>query len=133
MNVIFDETYTSSDETQTSRNIWYGYADFSIDSISKEINSNDNLLDYLCKIITYDLSNSIPPRPTLTNWYFYGNKTTKDAIGDRIRPTIMVREKSGTFIVNFTISDFDFAMNIDLILSFKEALEHRLNDGKTLH
>jgi hypothetical protein len=31
MKVLFDETHTSNDGKRISRNIWYGYADISID------------------------------------------------------------------------------------------------------
>ncbi|WP_042458770.1 hypothetical protein [Neobacillus dielmonensis] len=64
--------------------------------------------------------------PTKSNWYFYGRAVTKDAIGDNIRPTIMVREKSGKFTTNFNISDHDFAVNIDAILVFKADFKKRL-------
>ena len=64
--------------------------------------------------------------PTETNWYFYGSAVNQDAIGESVRSTIMVRERAGEFITNFSISDHDFAVNIDTILSFKRELENRL-------
>ena len=80
----------------------------------------------LCELIKNDLSKNAANAPTETNWYFYGSAVTKDAIGDNIRPTIMVRERSDEFITNFNISDHDFAVNIDAILLFKADFEKRL-------
>ena len=127
MKILFDETFTSTDGKQTSRNIWYGYAEISVDGeYGKNIELTNNLMDSLCEIIKNDLSKNTSDTPTETNWYFYGSTVTQDAIGDKIRPTIMVREKSGEFITNFNISDHDFAVNIDAILLFKQDFEKRL-------
>ena len=126
MKVLFDETFPSNDGKRTSRNIWYGYADISVDGeYGKDIRLTDDFKDHLCEIVKNDLSQN--NTSTETNWYFYGSAVTQDAIGDSIRPTIMIRERSGTFITNFNISDHDFAVNIDAILSFKDDLEKRLN------
>ncbi len=81
----------------------------------------------LCGIIENDLSGDAANAPTETNWYFYGDAVVQDAIGDNIRSTIMVRERSGVFVTNFNISDHDFAVNIDAILSFKADFEKRLS------
>jgi hypothetical protein len=127
MKILFDETYTSDDGKYSSRNIWYGYADISVDGQhGKTIKLNEDFMVQLCELVKNDLSNNTENVPTQTNWYFYGSAVTKDAIGDNIRPTIMVREKSGEFITNFNISDHDFAVNIDAILLFKADFEKRL-------
>ncbi|MDR1544780.1 MAG: hypothetical protein LBS50_10335 [Prevotellaceae bacterium] len=127
MKVLFDETYVSNDEKRTSRNIWYGYADMSVDGeYGKVICLNEDLMCSLCEIVKNDISINDTPIPAETNWYFYGNAVTQDAIGDNIRPTIMVRERDGEFITNFNISDHDFAVNIDAILLFKKDFENRL-------
>jgi hypothetical protein len=127
MKVLFDETYASNDGKQSSRNIWYGYANITVEGeYGKVISLNEDLMDHLYEIVKNDLSKNNPHTPTETNWYFYGDSVTQDAIGDNIRPTIMVREKSGEFITNFNISDHDFAVNIDAILSFKKDFEKRL-------
>ena len=127
MEMLFDETYTSSDGELASRNIWYGYAEILVDGeYGKDIFLNEGLMDTLCKIVKKDLSAKVSPTPTETNWYFYGSAVTQDAIGDSIRPTIMVRHRAGEFISNFCISDHDFAVNIDAILSFKGDFENRL-------
>jgi len=125
MKILFDETYDSNDGKQTSRNIWYGYADIYVDSeYGKDIRLNESLMNNLCEIIKNDLSKNAAP--TETNWYFYGSAVNQDAIGDNIRPSIMIRERSGDFITNFNISDQDFAVNIDAILLFKADFEKRL-------
>ena len=123
MKILFDETYTSNDGKRISRNIWYGYADISVDGeYGKNINLNEDFMDNLCEIIKNDLSKNAANKPTETNWYIYGSA----AIEDNIRPTIMVRERSDEFITNFNISDHDFAVNIDAILLFKADFEKRL-------
>ena len=123
---LFDETYSSNDEKQRSRNIWYGYLDISIDGeYGKVIKLDDFIMNTLCEIIKNDLLTS-DNTPDETNWYFYGSTVTQDAIGDNIRPSIMVREKNKEFIINFNISDCDFALKIDAILSFKTKFEKRL-------
>lgn len=127
MKILFDETYTSDDGKYSSRNIWYGYADISVDGQhGKTIKLNEDFMVHLCDLVKNDLSKNAENVPTQTNWYFYGSAVTKDAIGDNIRPTIMVREKSGQFTTNFNISDHDFAVNIDAILLFKADFEKRL-------
>ncbi|EKN70944.1 hypothetical protein BABA_03744 [Neobacillus bataviensis LMG 21833] len=127
MKILFDETFTSSDGNRRSRNIWYGYADISVDGEhGKSMKLTEDFMDYLCEIIINDLSKNAANAPTETNWYFYGSTITQDAIGDKIRPTIMVRERSNEFLTNFNISDHDFAVNFDAILSFKADFEKRL-------
>ncbi|WP_276929523.1 hypothetical protein [Herbinix luporum] len=127
MKILFDETYTSNDGKRASRNIWYGDADISVDGVyGKTINLNEDFMNNLCEIIKSDLSKNAANAPTETNWYFYGSGVTKDSIGDNIRPTIMVRERSDKFITNINISDHDFSVNIDAILLFKTDFEKRL-------
>ena len=125
---LFDETYSSNDGKQKSRNIWYGYFDISVDGeYGKVIRLDDHIMDTLCGIIKNDLlaNNNTPDK---TNWYFYGSVVTQDAIGENIRSSIMVRERNGEFVTNFNISDCDFALNIDAILSFKTKFEKRLTE-----
>ncbi|MDR1553276.1 MAG: hypothetical protein LBS69_07435 [Prevotellaceae bacterium] len=127
MKVLFDETYTSNDGKRASRNIWYGYADMSVDGEYGKVTSfNEDLMCLLCETVKNDLSMNDTNIPIETNWYFYGNAVTQDAIGNSIRPTVMVRERAGEFITNFNISDHDFAVNIDAILLFKKDFEKRL-------
>ena len=127
MKILFDETYASTDGERSSRNIWYGYADISAaGEYGMSIQLNDDFMNELHELIRNDLSKNAANAPTETNWYFYGSTVTQDAIGDKIRPTIMVRERSGEFITNFNISDHDFAVNIDAILLFKADFEKRL-------
>lgn len=128
MEVLFDETYTCPGVPIVSRNIWYGFADVYVDEeYGKDIQLGEDLMEELRSIIKNNLSETFTPAPTETHWYFYGKETAQDAIGDNIRPTIMVREKDGLFTINFNISDHDFAVNIDKILLFKENLEKCLS------
>ena len=62
--------YTSNDGKRTSRNIWYGDADISVDGeYGKNINLNEDFMDNLCEIIKNDLSKNAANEPTETNWY----------------------------------------------------------------
>ncbi|MFD1928861.1 hypothetical protein ACFSFY_12540 [Sporosarcina siberiensis] len=127
MKILFDETHTSNDGKHSSRNIWYGYADISVDGeYGKTLELSEDFMDNLCELIKKDLSTNKADSPTETNWYFYGSTVTQDAIGDTIRPTIMVRERSNEFVTNMNISDYDFAVNMDAILLFKGNFEKRL-------
>ena len=131
MELLYDETYTSSDGLQKSRNIWYGSADIIADGEhGPVIKLNDNLRDAMCKTIKNDLSRNVGDCPTETNWYFYGRGITKEAVGSNILPAIMVRKKAGEFIVNFSLTDYDFAMSIDKVISFKNDFTHCLSAQK---
>ena len=128
MKKLFDETYPSSDGSRKSRNIWYGYIDISVDGEFGKVTKLDDLvMDTLTEIIKNDLS-MIENAADETNWYFYGSEITQDAIGENIRPSIMVREKNKNFITHFNISDCDFALGIEAILSFKSKFEKRLGE-----
>jgi len=128
MQKLYDETYTSADGLSRSRNIWYGSADMTVKGeYAMVIKLDDDLRDMLCKTIKNDLSSDTDVPPTETNWYFYGSGVTADDIGSNILPAIMVRERENEFITNFSISDHDFALNIDRILEFKSDFENHLN------
>lgn len=127
MKALFDETFTTEDRSRASRNLWYGYLEMSADGeYGRDIWLTDSLLETLCETVKRDLSESKMPLPTETNWYFYGDAVTEDAIGDSIRPTLMIREKNGDFLVHINMSDHDFAVNIDAILLFQTVLQKRL-------
>lgn len=127
VEILFDETFAAGDGSRASRNIWYGYLGLSVDGeYGKDIRLTGDLMDTLCDAIRENLSGAKTPAPTETNWYFYGDAVAKDAIGDDIRPTIMVRAKDGAFLVHINLSDHDFAVHIDAVQSFQGALERRL-------
>ena len=65
MKILFDETYTSNDGKYTSRNIWYGYADISVeDQHGKTIKLNEDFMVQLCELIKNDLSKNAANVPT---------------------------------------------------------------------
>lgn len=129
MKKLFDETFSNEDHSQISRNIWYGYAELAVGGdYGKVLKLDEKVMDKLGRIIQSNLSEPSDPRPTETNWYFYGNTQTKDAINDSIRPSIMVREKESSFVVHCNFSDHDFAMNLDHILNFKNEFENYLSN-----
>ena len=129
MELLFDETYTSKDGQESSRNIWYGSVDFNKEGeYGAVLNLRDSLRDELCKKIKNDLSNNSGASPTETNWYFYGCGVGKEAVGkEAILPAIMVRNKVGKFVANISVCDYDFSVGIDAIISFKASLENSLN------
>ncbi|MDR2834515.1 MAG: hypothetical protein LBV67_12455 [Streptococcaceae bacterium] len=125
MEILFDETFQSPNGQKNSRNIWYGYLNMSTDGeFGKILKLDDELITLLVSKIHENLKED--KTATETNWYFYGDTTTKDAIGDVIRPTIMIRERNGVFVTNFVFADMDFALQLDKIMSFKIALESAL-------
>ena len=127
MQKLYDETYTSDDGLRRSRNIWYGSADMTTKGEhAMVIKLEDDLRDLLCKTIINDLASQANLPPTETNWYFYGIGVTADDIGGNLLPAIMIRERDDQFITNISISDHDFALNIDSILAFKIDLENDL-------
>ena len=131
MELLYDETYTSSDGKRTSRNIWYGNADMTFEGqYGKEIKLTNDLKADICNQIKNDLSNNQNKPVTETNWYFYGNGVTVDLIGSCILPAVMIRERNGEFICNISIRDHDFAVNLDTILAFKLDLTNYLMIGE---
>lgn len=129
MEKLFDETYAAEDNSVVSRNIWYGYVELYADGeYGKQIVLDDKIKELICGIIKNDISENISPSPTEINWYMYGKTVTTDAIDDSVRPTIMVRYKGDGFLVRCNMSDHDFAMNIDFVLSFEKDLEKTLGE-----
>ena len=127
MELLYDETYTSSDGLQTSRNIWYGSLDIvEAGAHGPVIKLCDGLRDFMCETIKNDIK-SVDVCPTETNWYFYGPGVTKEHVGGKNLPAIMVREKAGEFIVNISLTDYDFAMSIEKVVLFKKGLLHSLS------
>ena len=116
MKKLFDETHEYGTDDYR-RTLWYGYFDklFDIESI-----------DQYVQLIKNTEPEPLQKTITETHWIFYGAKPEEDAIGDKVRPTVMVRKKSGVFLVNCNLSDCDFAANLDTIYMFKKELEKKL-------
>lgn len=124
MEKLFDETFGTEDGSRTSRNIWYGYAELAVEGdFGNVLKLDERVMGELGQFIQNNLAETKASKSTETNWYFYGNTQTKDAIDDSIRPSIMVREKDGAFVVHCNFSDHDFANKLDHILDFKKAFE----------
>lgn len=114
-----------------SRNLWYGYLDLYTEGVyGKQIVLDDALIRLIAGIIKEDSSEKSDPPPTEINWYLYGKTKTEDAIGDEIRPNIMIRRRQNSVAVRCNMSDHDFAVNLDAILSFENSLEKVLADGE---
>lgn len=124
MKKLFDETFTDEEQKTSSRHLWYGYLDLYIEGeYGKQIVLDNKLIEIVYKLIKKDMQEKIEPLPTEVNWYLYGKTQTIDAIDDKIRPTIMLRYKDKKFLIRCNVSDHDFAMNIDDIISFEKRLE----------
>jgi len=85
------------------------------------------LIDELINTVKNDSAISLPRKVKETHWVIYGKDVSEDAIGDSVRPSLMIRKKDGNFISNCNISDCDFASSFDSINKFKAELEKRLN------
>lgn len=130
MDRLFDETFPSEDGSVVSRNLWYGYFELYVEGeYGKQIILNDELLMQISELVKGDSAEKVELSPTEINWYLYGDTKATDAIGDTIRPTIMIRRKQNGFVVRCNMSDHDFAVNIDTILAFEKNLENILMKG----
>lgn len=117
MEKLFDETF--SPDSKGCRTIWYGYFNGDL---------NDDLANEFINLIHKDLKT--PPEGydiASTNWVFYNEKVSKDAIGDAVRSSLMVRHLDGTYIANFNMTDYQFVTAYDVMESFKETLVEKLN------
>lgn len=122
--ILFDETYAAEEQSTISRNLWYGYfALYTDGEYGKQIVLNDELASAIAQIIKADIAGTADPKPTEINWYLYGEATTTDAIQDTVRPNIMIRYKEQGFLVRCNISDADFAISIDTVMSFEGKLQ----------
>ena len=130
MERLSEETHVSDNGRRISRNIWYGSADITAEGeYGLVIKLDTGLKGELCKVIKRDLAKSTEETPTETNWYFFGRGVSKDCIGTCILPAVMVRECAGKFVVNLSLSDYDFCECIDAVLLFKSDFEYCLNQN----
>ncbi len=133
MKRLFDETYGDS------RTIWYLFeeGDKSIHYIFNEpdeyggrmISHNDYsiLADSLIGLIADDLKNTLEKKPAETHWIFYSSRVDDDAIGDKVRFSILVKLKNGRYSCNINISDYLFATSFEEIIKIKDIIEASLN------
>ena len=126
MERLYDETYASKDGARTSRNIWYSQLDLTEKGeYGQVVKLDGDLLSAIALTVRNDLQQN-QESPSETNWYFYGKGVERESIGKCLLPAVMVREKQGGFLAHVSISDHDFALNIDKVVSFKNALESEL-------
>jgi len=136
---LFDETHKHN-EADSSRTIWYLFeeVDNSIHYIFSEpdeyggrmISSCDYsiLADSLKCMITDDLKSAFGEKSTETHWIFYSSRIDDDAIGDKVRFSILVRLKNGRYSCNINVSDYIFATSFDEIIKIKNIIEASLLD-----
>lgn len=138
MKRLFDETFEHKEE-HSSRTIWYLFEedDNSINYIFSEpdeyggrmiIPSDYSILaKYLKGLIEDDLKNVFEKKPTETNWIFYTSRVNDDAIGDKVRFSILVRLKNGRYSCNINVNDYIFVTSFDEIIKIKDIIETILN------
>lgn len=138
MKRLFDETFEHN-EADFSRTIWYLFeeGDNSIHYIFSEpdeyggrmISSSDYsiLSDSLKWLIDDDLKNTFERKPTETHWIFYSSRVNDDAIGDKVRFSILVRLKNGRYSCNINVNDYIFVTSFDEIIKIKNIIETSLN------
>lgn len=112
MEKLFDEVFMGEDFQ--CRTIWYGNVDVTFDS---------TLSNKIVDVVKSDMKEKEVGQ---TNWVFYAEKVTKDAIDDNVRQAIMIKEKNKIFYVNCNLSDYTFVVNFDTVKIFKELLEEKL-------
>ena len=132
MKRLYDETYGDS------RTIWYLFeeGDQSFHYIFSEpdeyggrtIRHDDYsvLADRLVGLIADDLKDT-QKKPLETDWIFYSSRVDEDAIGDKVRFSILVKLKNGRYFCNINISDYIFTTSFDEIIKIKEIIEASLN------
>ncbi|EAD0740631.1 TPA: hypothetical protein ACHVX6_002904 [Listeria monocytogenes] len=116
MKKLFDET--NEFEAKYYRTIWYGY-------INNEF--APELSDEIKQLIKRDLAEKTANPIEATHWVFYNETQAGDAIGDKVRSSIMVRYREEKFVVHYNVSDFQFVTVFDVVTAFKDQLEQALN------
>ena len=85
------------------------------------------MADRLKCLITDDLKNAFENKLNETHWIFYSNRVDNDAIGDKVRFTILIRLKNGKYYCNINVSDYIFATSSEEIIKIKNVIEASLN------
>lgn len=116
MKKLFDET--NEFEEKYYRTIWYGY-------IENEF--APELSDEIKQLVQNDLAEKTANPIEATHWVFYNETQAGDAIGDKVRSSIMVRHRDNKFVVHYNVSDFQFVTVFDATTAFKDQLEQDLN------
>ncbi|MBC1376761.1 hypothetical protein HCB45_11840 [Listeria sp. FSL L7-0091] len=116
MKKLFDET--NEFENKYYRTIWYGY-------IENEF--EPELSAMIKQLIQSDLAEKMANPIEATHWVFYSGTQAGDAIGDKVRSSIMVRRRDNEFVVHYNMSDFQFVTVFDVAINFKNQLEQDLN------
>lgn len=110
MKQLFDETFSKN------RTLWYGYF--------KDLEQAD-LIEKIKQIVQKDLET--PNQVEATSWIFYREDIQKDALGEQIRSSIMVRFADGQYETQYNMSDFEFVVQRSVISAWLDHLEKQLN------
>ncbi|MBC1450513.1 hypothetical protein HB804_13630 [Listeria welshimeri] len=98
---------------------WYGYID---NEFAPELS------DEIKQLIQSDVTEKTANPIEATHWVFYSETQAGDAIGDKVRSSIMVRHRDNKFVVHYNVSDFQFVTVFDVAIAFKDQLEQVLNE-----
>jgi hypothetical protein len=140
MKKLFDETheYSNSDFRRT---IWY-LSDESDNVIEAIFGTPDEyggrmiipsdykaMINVFGELIKSDVDKVTEQKPTETQWVFYSDQVSDDAIGDKVRFSIYIRLKEGKYECNINITDFIFAASFDEVIKIKNLTEQYLNSN----
>jgi hypothetical protein len=130
---LFDETY------EYNRTIWYLLEEDNnfINYIFSEPNEYGGrvitpsdysiLVDSLKGLMDDDLKENVEKEKMETHWIFYSSRIDDDAIGDKVRFSILVRLKEGIYSCNINVSDYLFSTSFDEIIKIRNIIEATLN------
>lgn len=138
MKKLFDETFEHN-EVDSGRTIWYlfGEEDQSIHSIFSEPDEYggrtikpvdySQLANCIKELIEEDIRNTSEKKATEIHWILYTSTMNEDAVGDKVRFSILIRLKDGIYSCNINISDYIFVTSFDEVVKIKDMIESSLN------
>ncbi|MDR0299979.1 MAG: hypothetical protein LBI13_07900 [Streptococcaceae bacterium] len=77
-------------------------------------------------LVQTDLSAQNDLKASETQWVFYSSLINGDAVGDKVRFTILLREKAGKFDCTINMSDYIFASSFEQVEKLKQAILQEL-------
>ncbi|NLM86189.1 MAG: hypothetical protein GX171_05790 [Clostridiales bacterium] len=139
MKKLYDETHPYA-ENDNRRSLWYDLdqadgLDFLFGPEEEYgvsfLQETDfaQLADTVLTCVKADLALPEAQGVTETHWVFYTQRVDGDAIGDKVRFTIMLRLKGRVVACDVMYSDFIFASDFLKIAQLKQALSLSVAEG----
>ncbi|MFL4358851.1 hypothetical protein [Streptococcus uberis] len=114
MTFLAHETYGES------QHFWYQESIFQEHDYGLIFNHHQDWIDNLVKIILSDIS----PDNDISDYFWYFGPQLENM-------DLMVRYKDNHFDIQINVKDFDFALHLDLIKDWKEALLMKLQEEQS--